>query len=328
MKVFITGASGFIGSRIAERFVRNRDELILLLRDPSKSPFGTERNVRIIKGDITDRSRLLEGMKGSEVVYHLAAFTGPWSKDPSLPYMINVTGTVNVLEAALSNSVRKLVFTSTCGTLGYSANGSIIDETASGVTSYCTLYEMTKAEAEKKVIEYSAAGLDAVIVNPSRIYGPGPLTKGNSLTKIINWYIRGLWRFIPGSGNSVGNYVFIDDVVEGHILAADKGNRGERYILGGSNLSFGELFKITGEVSGMPRKMIKIPVRAMKSAAWMMETISKAFGIPPSITEEWIEKYNNDAFISSEKAVNSLGYNITPFPAGVLKTIEWLRTTF
>lgn len=327
MKIFITGASGFIGSRIAERFVRKGDEIVLLLRDPSRSPFGKDKNIRIIKGDITDRNSFINGMKGCEVVYHLAAFTGTWSKDPSVPYLINVAGTLNILEAALANSVRKLVFTSTCGTLGYSVNGNMIDETSPGATSYCTMYEKTKAEAEKKVIEFSQKGLDTVIVNPSRIYGPGPLTKGNSLTKIINWYIRGLWRFIPGSGNSVGNYVFIDDVVEGHILASEKGRNGERYILGGSNLSFSELFRITGLTSGVPRKMIKIPVPAMKSAAWLMETVSKTFSIPPPVTEEWIEKYNNDALISSEKAVNILGYNITPFPAGVKKTIEWLRKT-
>lgn len=326
MKVFITGGSGFIGRRLTERLVRENHDVVLLLRNPEKFYDSERSGMVIIKGDISNKELLLKGMQGADMVFHLAAFTAAWSEDPGLPFKVNVTGTGNVLEAAMRSSVKKFVMTSTCGTMGYSESGKPIDETTNSNPRLCTLYESTKAEAERLVIEYSGKGLDAVIVNPSRIYGPGPLTRGNSLTRIMDLYIRGLWRILPGTGKSIGNYVFIDDVVEGHILAGAKGKSGERYILGGENLSFSELFFITGEVAGKQRKMISLSAGIMKNAARTIKVISPVFNVPPLITEEWIDKYTHDAVISSGKAARQLGYAITPFRTGAQKTISWLRS--
>jgi nucleoside-diphosphate-sugar epimerase len=282
--------------------------------------------VKIIKGDISDIQSLKAGMKGCDWVFHLAAFTGSWSKDPEIPFNVNVNGTINVLEASKVCGIKRVIFTSTCGTMGYSENGKVIDETTNTDPHLCTIYERTKAEAEKKALAYFRNGLDVVIVNPSRIYGPGLVTKGNSLTRIINLYIRGFWRIVPGTGKSVGNYVFIDDVVDGHIFAAFKGVPGERYILGGENLSFSKLFEIVGEAARKPRKMLYLPIGLMKTIANFMLIIPVIFQKPPLITREWLEKYNHDAVISSEKAIGQLGYRITPFSSGVKKTIDWLRS--
>jgi nucleoside-diphosphate-sugar epimerase len=327
MKIFLTGGSGFIGSRLTERLIAEKHEVTLLLRDTGKNLWFDRNMVKIIEGDLFDTGKLIKGMEGCELVFHLAAYTKPWSKDPSVPYSINVTGTANIMESALKAGVKRVVLTSSCGTLGYSDNGSVVNELTVREKPLFTTYEKTKAEAEQLALEFCTKGLDVVIVNPSRLYGPGFLTSGNSMTRIIRGYLRGTWRIVPGKGNTVGNYVFIDDVVDGHIKAALRGVSGEKYILGGENLSFSALFNIIGEESGNKRLMINLPLSIIRGIIRAVRMGSGILGKPPAITEEWIEKYMNDAFISSDKAISRLDYKITPFRTGIRKTIEWLRNS-
>ena len=325
MKIFITGGTGFIGRRLTERLVSKGHEVILLLRDPSKAVSYAGNKVNYIAGDIFDKEALIKGIAGCDCVFHMAAYTKPGSADPSVPYKTNVTGTVNVLEAAATCSVRKVVLTSTGGTMGCSQNGNTVDELTNSEPHFNTVYEKTKFEAEGIAREYSDRGLDVVIVNPTRVYGPGLLSKSNSLTRLIKLYISGLWRILPGDGDSTGNYVYIDDVVEGHILAARSGKKGERYILGGENLTFRELFDITGEVAGKKRVLFPLPSVMMNVIIKSALFISRITGKPPFITGEWLDKYMNDWIMSSDKAVAELGYRITPFRAGVAETIKWIK---
>jgi nucleoside-diphosphate-sugar epimerase len=325
MKIFITGGTGFIGSRLTEKLVSQGNEVILLLRDPSRAPSYENDKVQYIIGDIFNREVLINGMAGCDLVFHMAAYTKPGSADPSIPYKTNVTGTINVLESAAACHVKKIVLTSTGGTMGYSKNGNPVNELTNSEPKFNTLYEKTKFEAERIAKEYSARGIDIVIVNPTRVYGPGVLSKSNSLTRLIKLYISGLWRILPGSGNSIGNYVYINDVVDGHILAARSGMTGERYILGGENLTFRELFDITGEISGKKRVLFPLPSVIMKVIIKSALFISWITGNPPFITSEWLDKYMNDWIMSSDKAVNELGYRITPFRTGVAETITWIN---
>lgn len=326
MKIFLTGGSGFIGSRLTERLILENHEVTLLLRDPGKDLWFNRNKVKIIEGDLFDTDILIQGMQECELVFHLAAYTKPWSKDPSVPYRVNVTGTINILESALKTGVKRVVMTSSCGTLGYSESGSAVNELTVRNKPLFTTYEKTKEEAEQRALEFCSKGLDVVIVNPSRLYGPGSLTSGNSMTRIIRGYLRGTWRIVPGKGKAVGNYVFIDDVVDGHIKAALRGVSGEKYILGGENLSFTALFDTIGEESGRKRLMIHFPLSIMRAIIKIIGTGSRILGKLPVITEEWIEKYMKDAVISSDKAISRLDYKITPFRTGVGKTIDWLRT--
>jgi farnesol dehydrogenase len=146
------------------------------------------------------------------------------------------------------------------------------------------------------------------------------------MTKIIGLYISGLWRIIPGNGKSIGNYVFIDDVIEGHIQAARFGRSGERYILGGENHSFRGLFDIIGETAGKKRILINFPAGLMKGIIKGFMFISKISGSPPVITIDWLDKYLNNWIMSSNKASIELGYKITPLSEGVSRTIQWLKT--
>jgi nucleoside-diphosphate-sugar epimerase len=326
MKVFVTGGTGFIGTRLTERLISENHNVIILARNPSVASFAVNDKVTLLKGDLFNKAVLREGMKDCDWVFHMAAYAKPFYKDPAVISGINVGGTVNVFEAALERRVKKVVFTSTAGTMSYSHSGRPVDELTNPEPELHTLYEKTKAEAEKIALDYSKMGLDIVTVNPTRVYGPGKLSESNSLTKIIRLYKSGLWRIIPGDGKSIGNYVFIDDVVEGHILAARYGRSGERYILGGENQSFRELFRIIGMAAGKIRIMVNLPAGLMKGIIRMVILFSKITGTPPAITKDWIDKYLNDWIMSSDKAIKELGYNVTPLSAGVYRTIQWLKT--
>ena len=325
MRVFITGGTGFIGARLTEKLISENHRVTLLVRNPLVNQSPGE-GLTFIRGDIFDKAALRKGMDKCDWVFHMAAFTKPWAEDPSIVSRTNVTGTVNVLEAAVDCKVSKVVITSTGGTMGYSRDGKPVDESANPDPEYNTMYEKTKAEAERIAIDFSEKGLDLVIVNPTRVYGPGKLTKSNSLTKIIKLYISGLWRIMPGDGETIGNYVFIDDVVEGHILAAKYGRSGQRYILGGENLSFGEIFTIFGEVGGRKRMILGLSFNFMKGIIKLAMLFSKISGVPPVITTDWLDKYMNNWTMSSKKAEKELGYKITTFRAGVSKTMEWIKS--
>jgi len=326
MKTFLTGGTGFIGTRLTEKLISENHAVTLLTRNSSFTAFAGNDKISLVKGDLSDKPALLEGMKGCDWVFHMAAYAKPSYKDPSVVYRINVEGTFNVFEAALESHVKKVVFTSTGGTMSYSHNGMPVDELTNPDPDLHTLYERTKAEAEKIAFDFSRKGLNVVTVNPTRVYGPGKLTESNSLTKIVQRYSSGLWRIIPGDGNSIGNYVFIDDIVDGHILAARSGRSGERYILGGENHSFRELFAIIGESTGKKRTMINLPAGLMKGIVKLVMSFAKVTGSTPAITMDWLDKFLNDWIMSSDKAVKELGYRITPFAEGISRTIEWLKS--
>ncbi len=326
MKIFITGGTGFIGQRLAEKLAEDSNEVVLLLRNPAKALKFNSGMISFVKGDILDEDAIDEGIKGADTVYHMAAYTKPWSEDPGMPNKINVMGTLNVLEAAVRNGVRIVVITSTAGTMSYSRDGKPVGETTNSDPQFHTEYEKTKAEAERLAAGYSGKIPCVVIVNPTRVYGPGELSKSNSPTRIMKLYRKGLWRVIPGSGDSVGNYVFVDDVVNGHILAAQKGVSGERYILGGENLSFNELFNALGETTGKTRRMLRVPLPVLEVVVKIAQFIADLAGRPPVITKEWLARYMNDWIMSSEKAINHLGYTFTPFREGAAITLNWLNT--
>jgi farnesol dehydrogenase len=263
-------------------------------------------------------------MVGCDTVFHLAAFAKPWSKDPEDFHRINVKGASNVFEAALASGIKKVVFTSTAGTTSPSPGTEPVDESFQRTIPYFNEYESTKAEAEEVAGEYCRKGLPVVIVNPARVYGPGPLNASNSLTKMIDSYRKGSWRIIPGDGQKTGNYVFIDDVVNGHLLAAEKGIAGEKYILGGENLTFNELFGILASVTGRKRIMVHMPLPLMMLISRIMVWQHGITGIAPAITPGFVRKYMVHWSLRSDKAIRELGYRTTSFETGAKMTLEWL----
>ncbi len=326
MKYFVTGANGFIGSRLVKKLSDDGHEVFCLVRSAEKFIPISALHTYPVLGDLDNLAALLKGTKGCDVVYHLAAYAKPWCPEANLPYKINVQGTINLLEASLKNKVKKFIFTSSAAVLGPAFDNQAIDEQVIRDTPFFNDYEATKALAEKFAMEFIKKGLPVIVLNPTRVYGPGPINESNSITKIIKLYQKGLWHIIPGNGSKIGNYVYIDDVVNGHLLAAEKGQSGERYIIGGENLTFRQFFGVLSQNTGKNRLLINFPVWLMITLASVMEMQARFTGIPPLITPPWIRKYLNHWNLSSEKAISQLGYTITPFNEGVLKTLTWLNS--
>jgi farnesol dehydrogenase len=325
MKIFVTGASGFIGNHLAERLVREKHDVTVLIRNPALIKVFRGMGMNVVNGDISDIEKLRRGMEGCEQVFHLAAYAKAASRDKDLPLKTNAEGTKNILKAAREQGIRRLIYTSTAGTLGLPENGTPVDERSYSSGEFQTEYERTKAIAEKMALEYTSEQMQVIAVNPTRVFGPGLMSQSNSVTKIISLYCSGFWRIIPGDGSSTGNYAFIDDVINGHILAAQRGKGGERYILGGENISFTELFDTIGKVSGKRRSMLKVSSANLKRVAGILNFLSKVAGRQPFITDNWIDKYLQNRIVSSNKAIKELSYSITPFEQGVARTVDWLR---
>ncbi len=325
MRCFVTGATGFIGHRLVERLAEKGFEINILIRK-SGTVFNSIQGITVFTGNLYDVNLIEEAMKGCEYVFHLAAYANLWSKDKNLAFNTNVTGTENILKAALKNNIKKIIFTSSAGTLPHSNEFEQVDESYPAPEKYLTEYETTKQLAEQLCIEYTKKGLDIVIVNPTRVYGPGILNKSNSLTILIKKYVEGKWRIIPGDGGQFGNYVFIDDVVSGHILALEKGKSGEKYILGGENISYTGLFDLLATATGKKYKMFHLSMSLMMLVGKVEYFLAENFGKKPLITPPWVKRYQQNRILTSKKAESELAYVITPLKTGLTETISWLRT--
>jgi nucleoside-diphosphate-sugar epimerase len=328
MNIFVTGATGFVGHRLSLKLANEGHIIHALYRDINKTKSLVHQNIKLFRGDILDKKSLFEGMKDCSVVFHTAAFISVWTKDPYLVESLNVNGTVNVLETALDLSVEKVVYTSTAGVFGPSGE-RITDETQPYPSTFFNTYEETKAKVEQTVIPgFISMGLDIVTVNPTRIYGPGPLSDANSLLKIIKFQLEGKLCLIPSDGKSIGNYTYIDDIVQGLILALKNGKSGERYILGGENIAYLELIKLVDKESGKKSRMIRIPSAAMFMISWISLIIARLTGIRPIITPGFIRKFSVDWKVSSEKARKELNYTPVSIENGIRNTINWLKKEY
>ncbi len=326
MKCLVTGATGFIGNRLVEELLKLGNEVLILARSKEKANKMFGNRVAFFDGSLWDLNVIDDATRNCDAVFHLAAFANIWSKDKMLAYKTNVVGTKNILEAAFRNKVKKVVFTSSAAVFPPAKNEEDIDETVVLPEKYMTDYETTKTQAEQLCIEYCKKGLEVVIVNPPRVFGPGLLNKSNSVTILIKKYISGNWRFIPGSGRYIGNYVFIDDVVNGHILALDNGISGEKYILGGTNTSFNGFFETISKVSGKNYRLFHLPFSVILAVSKLELFLAETTRKEPLITPPWAKRYLQNRPVSNKKAINDLKYTVTPLEEGIRKTIEWLKT--
>jgi farnesol dehydrogenase len=324
MKVLVTGATGFIGRHLVERLAKNGVTVRVLCRRTADVSSFTKRDIEICSGDVIDTAAVEAAVQGCDQVFHLAAFAQGWAKDPRTYFDINVGGLDNVLSAAQGASVEKVVFTSSSVTLGPS-NGTPVNESSPRPKEFFTLYEQSKYLAEQKAMCYVRSGLDVVIVCPTRVFGPGVLSESNSLTRIIQQYLDGKWRLILGDGNETGNYVYVHDVVQGHLLAMERGRSGERYLLGGENASYNELFEIISELSRRRYRLFHVPGLLALLTSEVEKFRGEHFKHHPLITPAWVRTFIADWAFSTEKAQVELGCKITPLREALAMTIEWLQ---
>jgi len=224
----------------------------------------------------------------------------------------------------LQSGVQKFVFTSSCGVIGPSLHEPM-NETDPRITGFDSDYDISKFLAEKLVVEYSKKGLFTVIVSASKVYGPGIETHPISVNSTIKRFIEGKLSFCPGNPHFISNYVFINDLVRGHILAMEKGTSGEKYILGGENLSYAEFFQTIRTISGSRGILLTIPKNIARLYGCWYVIHSKLLGKEPVFSAKSVKHiYCNKSF-SSAKAIEELGYSITPFVKALQSTIQFLN---
>jgi farnesol dehydrogenase len=320
----MTGATGFLGRSVAEHMAGEGYKVHVLYRSETKIRGWENPNIRFFRGTIGNIDSIKRAMKDCRHVIHMAALAAPWARDPAVFYRENVEGTVNVLESALRLGMERFVFTSTAGVLGPSGSG-INSEDKHYQGTHFTHYDRSKELAERKVREFSRKGLETVTVSPTRVFGPGTLNAANSVTRVIHSYLQGRWRIIPGDGSSIGNYVYVDDVVRCHLQALEKGVPGERYLAGGENLSFNEFFETLARVSGLERKMVRMPSALMMAVAGLIQGTAVITGCTPPITPAFVRRNSHHWAVSSDKASRELDYFPLSMEEGLKKTIEWIR---
>ena len=323
MKILVTGSSGYIGNLLAHKLADAGHCVHALIRNRKMASSLNHDNIRIFFGDINNRDEVKEAINGCKQVFHVAGQVKPLIKDPSIMYRVNVEGTSNVLEEALNAGVDKLVFTSTCGVIGPSLNEPM-SEKDPRIIGYTLDYELSKKMAEDIVEQSIARGMNIVIVSPSKVYGPGNISHSLTYNAIISRFLRTGIALIPYPGHYQGCFGYLDDVVNGHILAMEKGIPGEKYILGGVNISYYNFFQQIKKIYGKG-KIIQVPKFIIRGWAYWQWLLNKIFDKEPLFTPSVINHFYRNYIFSSEKAISDLGYQITPFDEAINKTIQFLK---
>ena len=304
-KVFITGATGFIGSNLVKRLLADGDEIYALVRKPSNL---FDERVKLVEGDILKPESFRSSIKGCDLIFHSAVHISFEGGGFQKAYEINVEGARNVLEAAYQAGVRKVVHVSSCAALGYSgSNGEVLDESADPQISRSEIYAYTKEKAEEVVREYVKKGMDISIANPVTVYGQGD-RKLNSGSIIKAIYKNKVSLATPG-GTS---YVSVNDLIDGLMLVAQKGRRGERYIFCSENLTFLDLFNRIAAALGRNRVRYRVPgwtYRPAIATAYVINKLSRGEeGALNLITPQIVKRSYNYKYYSSKKAKEELGW--------------------
>lgn len=320
MKTFITGATGYIGNQLLKKLALQGEEINVLVRDIHNPDLPEAKNIHLFKGDITNAESIAVAVKGCSQVYHCAAIAKMALADRNYFFEVNVNGTKNILEASLHAGVEKLVFTSSAAVFGPSL-AIPLSETDPRIESFENDYDFSKHLSENLVREFTVKGLNAVIVNPSRVYGPGLVTYSNAVNRMIKYLLNKKIVLLPDIEEYKSNYTYIHDVIDGHLLAMQNGVPGENYILGGENISYGEVLKCVKSFEAVKNYVLKIPVVLLKRAAFIYHLINSKTELTPSI----ISRLGKHRMLSSEKAKKDLGYRITPFIEGLQTTIDHLK---
>jgi dihydroflavonol-4-reductase len=320
-RVLVTGATGFIGTHLVRALTDLGMDVTAMVRAGSDVR-GLQRYAhREIRGDLTDPGSLRAAMDGCELVFHCAAVVSYYRRDAEVLRLINVDGTRAMVRAALDARVKRFVHTSTVAAIGHDPAGRPLDESAPYNSGRLRIpYCDTKHEAETIVLEEGVRrGLDAVIVNPSFVFGPGDRRKaaGSYLERVA---VRPP-LLAPAGGMNV---VDVSDVVSGHVLAARKGRTGERYILGGEDLTNRQLLTRICRIIGRRPPRITVPALALRGLATLATWLDPLVGFRPPVTPEVLRILHLHKFYSSEKAARELDYAPYPIDMAIKATYDWM----
>jgi dihydroflavonol-4-reductase len=324
MLAFVTGATGFVGSHVARVLAEHGADLRLLVR-----PGSDLRNIENLKadhatGDLRDAASIERAMSGCEVVFHVAADYRLWVPDSEQMYQSNVEGTRAILDAAHKNGVRKVVYTSSVATMGFTVDGRSVDE-SSPVSLHKMIghYKRSKYMAEEVAAAAGKSGLDVVIVNPSTPVGERDI-KPTPTGRIILDFLK---KKFPAYVDTGLNLVDVTDCARGHLLALEKGRSGERYILGGENLTLKQILDRLAAITGLPSPTIRVPYFVAFATGIIDETITgRIRGREPRATIDSVRMGRKKMFVSSTKAERELGWKPSPVDGALRRAVGWFRS--
>ncbi|MGH7370117.1 MAG: hopanoid-associated sugar epimerase [Candidatus Methylomirabilaceae bacterium] len=319
----VTGGTGFVGTAVVRLLLSERQSVRALVRRGSDLRNLDGLDVELAYGDLLDRDdeALRKALKGCRRLYHVAAVYSLWAPDPRILYRVNVDGTRTLLQAALEEGVERVVYTSTVGALGYREDGGPADEkTPVTLDQMIGHYKRSKFLAEEEARRAASRGLPVVIVNPSTPIGPRDI-KPTPTGQVIVDYLN---RRMPAYIDTGLNLIDVEDVARGHLLAADRGRIGERYILGHRNLTLREIFEILERITTIPAPRLRLPYRLVLPLAyvdqWLSMRIRKG---PPRIPLEGVKMARRRMFFDSSKAVRELGLPQSPIEGALERSVRW-----
>ncbi len=322
MKAFVTGATGFIGASIVRELLKDGLDVRALVRHGSDTRNLQGVTVEWWQGDLLDQSALENGIRGCAWVFHAAADYRLWTRTPQAMYRANVDGTRNVLEAALKAGAERVVYTSSVGTLGNPGDGTPGTETTPvSINDMVGDYKKSKFLAEREAEKFVDRGLGLIIVNPSTPVGPQDI-KPTPTGKIIVDFLN---NRMPAYLDTGLNLIAVEDCARGHILAAQKGRIGARYILGNRNLTLREIFAMLERITGRPAPRVRLPYWPILLAAYANEGISRITGREPLIPLAGVQMAKKFMFFDSSQAVTELGLPQTAVEAALERAVGWFQ---
>jgi dihydroflavonol-4-reductase len=342
VKAFVTGATGFLGSHVARALAAQGAELRLLVRASSDLRNIADLNAEQALGDLRDPASIEKALSGCEVVFHVAADYRLWVRDPQEMYRSNVEGTRALLKAARKQGVRRVVYTSSVATMGFGPNGhaaelrsawtdegarphtgTVADEDSPvALADMIGHYKRSKFMAEQVAFEVAKSGVDVVIVNPTTPMGERDV-KPTPTGRIVLDFLK---RKFPAYVETGLNLVDATECARGHIQALEKGKSGERYILGGENLTLKQILDRLGAITGLKSPTVKLPyVFALATGVVDEMVTGRLLGREPRATIDAVRMGRKMMFVSSAKAERELGWNVVPVDGALRRSVDWFR---
>jgi dihydroflavonol-4-reductase len=321
VRVFITGATGFVGGHVARRYAAEGASLRLLTRQASRLDGLAGIDAEMVTGDLREAEKLRSALTGCDALVHVAADYRLWVRDPEQMYAANVDGTRELLKLAREAGVQRVVYTSSVATMGFKADGTIVNEdTPVTLADMIGHYKRSKFLAEQEAIQAAHTGQHVMILNPTTPIGAGdakPTPTGRIIVDFLN-------KKFPAYVDTGLNLVDADEVARMHVVALDRGTSGERYILGGENLTLKQILDRMSAITGLPSPTMKVPHAVAMTFAFFDENITgKLLGKEPRATVEAVRMGKKMMFASSAKAERDLGFQVLPIYNAMRSAIEW-----
>ncbi|MGB0776491.1 MAG: NAD-dependent epimerase/dehydratase family protein [Flavobacteriaceae bacterium] len=324
--IMITGGSGFIGLHLIDLLLDQGYNVNVLYRSSKELEIKEQENnnLKLFKGSLNDKPSILKAAQGCDGIIHVAGIAKQWSKDPELFEKVNVDGSRLVFQCAKELGIKRVVNTSTAGTIPPSTDLPSTEATPRNI-DYFFEYEASKAKAELVAKEFCSEDLEIITVNPCRVYGPGEIGQSNSTVLMMDKYLKGKWKFIPGSGEQYGSFVYVEDVALGMLLALQKGKSGERYILGGENANYNQFFDKLRDISKVHYKIYHMPLAVISLMAKASGFLANTFKVEPLMMPGVARKLYFDWKVDTTKAEKHLGYSHRSLDQGLRDTYAWLN---